>query len=129
MHYVPEGCALSCSANTNLTFHPHFRVSPPLSSPLPSPSPPGSYFVYDNPAALQCDMMNVFAIDYSTFMLQYSLYSWPNVVLSMLGGYLIDKVFGIRCDCSGGRAEVGLGSGGSGGGVGAAVRWSRMDLQ
>ena len=52
--------------------------------------------MYDNPAALQRDMMNSFDVDYTTFMLQYSLYSWPNVVLSMLGGYLIDKVFGIR---------------------------------
>ena len=30
------------------------------------------------------------------FMLLYSLYSWPNVFLCFLGGYLIDKVFGIR---------------------------------
>ena len=57
----------------------------------------GSYFVYDNPAALQRNMINDLNIDYSKFMLQYSLYSWPNVVLSLLGGYLIDRVFGIRC--------------------------------
>lgn len=56
----------------------------------------GSYFVYDNPAALQRNMINDLDIDYSTFMLQYSLYSWPNVILSLLGGFLIDRVFGIR---------------------------------
>jgi uncharacterized membrane-anchored protein YitT (DUF2179 family) len=41
-------------------------------------------------------MINDLDIDYSTFMLQYSLYSWPNVILSLLGGFLIDRVFGIR---------------------------------
>lgn len=30
------------------------------------------------------------------YAMLYALYSWPNVVLSCLGGYLIDKVFGIR---------------------------------
>jgi hypothetical protein len=37
--------------------------------------------------------MDVSTADYA---LLYALYSWPNVVLSCLGGYLIDKVFGIR---------------------------------
>ena len=55
--------------------------------------------MYDNPAALQRNMINDLDINYSQFMLQYSLYSWPNVVLSLLGGYLIDRVFGIRCVC------------------------------
>lgn len=26
----------------------------------------------------------------------YSMYSWPNVVLCFVGGFLIDRVFGIR---------------------------------
>lgn len=26
----------------------------------------------------------------------YSIYSWPNVVLCFIGGFLIDRVFGIR---------------------------------
>ena len=26
----------------------------------------------------------------------YSWYSWPNVVLSLFGGFLMDRVFGIR---------------------------------
>ena len=30
------------------------------------------------------------------FNLAYSLYSWPNVVLPIVGGFLIDKVFGLR---------------------------------
>ena len=56
----------------------------------------GSYFCFDNPAALQKQItgdMNVTSTDY---MLLYSLYSWPNVVLCFFGGFLIDSVFGIR---------------------------------
>ena len=30
------------------------------------------------------------------YALMYSLYSWPNVILSFFGGLLIDRVFGIR---------------------------------
>ncbi|XP_044523636.1 major facilitator superfamily domain-containing protein 1 [Gracilinanus agilis] len=30
------------------------------------------------------------------FMLLYSWYSWPNVILCFFGGFLIDRVFGIR---------------------------------
>lgn len=56
----------------------------------------GSYFVYDNPAALQKQIKEVMNVNSTQFMLLYALYSWPNVVLSMLGGYLIDRVFGIR---------------------------------
>ncbi len=38
------------------------------------------------------------AMDVSTFQFEnlYALYSWPNVVLPILGGYLLDNVFGIR---------------------------------
>lgn len=35
-------------------------------------------------------------IDVTHFTLLYSLYSWPNVILSVFGGYLLDRVFGIR---------------------------------
>ena len=35
-------------------------------------------------------------IDTTKFQLLYSLYSWPNVVLSVFGGFLLDRVFGIR---------------------------------
>ena len=30
------------------------------------------------------------------YALLYSLYSWPNVILSVFGGYLLDRVFGVR---------------------------------
>ncbi|XP_016969412.1 major facilitator superfamily domain-containing protein 1 [Drosophila rhopaloa] len=56
----------------------------------------GSYFCYDNPGALQ----NVFKRDLNLtstqFTLIYSIYSWPNVVLCFVGGFLIDRLFGIR---------------------------------
>ena len=35
-------------------------------------------------------------LDAGQFMGFYSWYSWPNVVLCFCGGFLIDKVFGIR---------------------------------
>ncbi|XP_077988681.1 lysosomal dipeptide transporter MFSD1-like [Glandiceps talaboti] len=56
----------------------------------------GSYFVYDNPAALQTHMKEDLALDTSQFMMFYSLYSWPNVILCFFGGFLLDRVFGIR---------------------------------
>ena len=56
----------------------------------------GSYFCYDNPAALQDNFKRDLKISTSTFTQFYSYYSWPNVILCFLGGYLIDRVFGIR---------------------------------
>ncbi|ESO96144.1 hypothetical protein LOTGIDRAFT_214694 [Lottia gigantea] len=56
----------------------------------------GSYFCYDNPAALQDTMIKDLDINESTFMGFYSWYSWPNVVLCFFGGFLIDKLFGVR---------------------------------
>lgn len=56
----------------------------------------GSYFCYDNPAALQDHFKKDLQISTSTFTAFYSWYSWPNVILSFVGGYLIDRVFGIR---------------------------------
>jgi MFS family permease len=41
-------------------------------------------------------MLNDLGIGEVQFMNFYAWYSWPNVVLSCAGGYLIDRVFGIR---------------------------------
>lgn len=30
------------------------------------------------------------------FVLLYSIYSWPNVIFCFIGGFLLDRVFGIR---------------------------------
>ena len=35
-------------------------------------------------------------VDITNYALLYSLYSWPNVVLSVFGGFLLDRVFGVR---------------------------------
>ncbi|KAJ8313236.1 hypothetical protein KUTeg_009213 [Tegillarca granosa] len=56
----------------------------------------GSYFCYDNPAALQDNMIRDLDISVSQFMGFYSWYSWPNVILCFFGGFLIDRVLGVR---------------------------------
>ncbi|XP_022534498.2 major facilitator superfamily domain-containing protein 1 isoform X1 [Astyanax mexicanus] len=56
----------------------------------------GSYFCYDNPAALQKQVIQDMGLNTSSFMQLYAWYSWPNVVLCFLGGFLLDRVFGIR---------------------------------
>ncbi|KAM6961480.1 lysosomal dipeptide transporter MFSD1 [Aplochiton taeniatus] len=56
----------------------------------------GSYFCYDNPASLQTEVILDMRLTTASFMQLYAWYSWPNVVLCFLGGFLIDRVFGIR---------------------------------
>ncbi|XP_069562388.1 lysosomal dipeptide transporter MFSD1 isoform X2 [Brachyistius frenatus] len=56
----------------------------------------GSYFCYDNPAALQTQLIQDLKLNTETFMQLYAWYSWPNVVLCFFGGFLLDRVFGIR---------------------------------
>ncbi|XP_056329392.1 major facilitator superfamily domain-containing protein 1 isoform X1 [Danio aesculapii] len=56
----------------------------------------GSYFCYDNPAALQSQVIQDMNLNTASFMQLYAWYSWPNVVLCFLGGFLLDRVFGIR---------------------------------
>ncbi|XP_061829000.1 lysosomal dipeptide transporter MFSD1 isoform X2 [Nerophis lumbriciformis] len=56
----------------------------------------GSYFCYDNPASLQTQVLQDLSLNTATFMQLYAWYSWPNVILCFFGGFLIDRVFGIR---------------------------------
>lgn len=56
----------------------------------------GSYFCYDNPGAMQQVFMDEMKLDNSDYMSLYGWYSWPNVVICFFGGFLIDRVFGIR---------------------------------
>lgn len=51
----------------------------------------GSYFCYDNPAALEDVFEKGLNYTVTEFSLLYSVYSWPNVVLCFVGGYLIDR--------------------------------------
>lgn len=55
----------------------------------------GSYFCFDNPGALQDNFRTDLQMSTSEFVLLYSIYSWPNVILCFLGGFLLDSVFGI----------------------------------
>lgn len=56
----------------------------------------GSYFCYDNPAALQLQIQKDMDLNTRKFMQLYAWYSWPNVILCFFGGFLLDRVFGIR---------------------------------
>ncbi|GAB6020184.1 hypothetical protein CHUAL_002904 [Chamberlinius hualienensis] len=56
----------------------------------------GSYFCYDNPGALEDEITEDMGVSSSQYMMLYSLYSWPNVIMCFIGGFLIDRVFGIR---------------------------------
>ncbi|XP_043467173.1 major facilitator superfamily domain-containing protein 1-like [Leptopilina heterotoma] len=56
----------------------------------------GSYFCYDNPAALQDYFIKDLDMTTTQFVLLYSIYSWPNVIFCFIGGFLLDRVFGIR---------------------------------
>ncbi|XP_077204694.1 lysosomal dipeptide transporter MFSD1 isoform X2 [Paroedura picta] len=90
------------------------REAPPPRKPLPALCDPqrlahrlvvlalmcflgfGSYFCYDNPAALQTQVQGDMKVNSAQFMALYAWYSWPNVILCFFGGFLIDRVFGIR---------------------------------
>eukprot|EP01135_Chromosphaera_perkinsii_P011894 Nk52_evm11s2531 gene=Nk52_evmTU11s2531 len=56
----------------------------------------GSYFCYDNPAALQKQIMHTMGLKTSEYTMLYSLYSWPNVFMCFCGGFLLDQVFGMN---------------------------------
>uniref|UniRef100_H3CQI7 Lysosomal dipeptide transporter MFSD1 n=1 Tax=Tetraodon nigroviridis TaxID=99883 RepID=H3CQI7_TETNG len=56
----------------------------------------GAFFCFDNPAALQTEFIKDLDLSTAEFMVLYSCYAWPNVVLCFFGGFLIDRVFGIR---------------------------------
>ena len=56
----------------------------------------GIVFCIDTPAPLEGAIISVMNVDVTRYELLNSLYSWPNVVVPVLGGILIDKVFGLR---------------------------------
>merc|ERR1719318_1707294 len=56
----------------------------------------GSYFCFDNPGALQSELKGSMNITTAQFSNLYSWYSWPNVVLPIVGGFLMDRVLGTR---------------------------------
>lgn len=56
----------------------------------------GSYFCYDNPSALQGHVKSDLNITEKEYTALYSVYSWPNVIMCFIGGFLLDRIFGIR---------------------------------
>ncbi|XP_012278627.1 major facilitator superfamily domain-containing protein 1 [Orussus abietinus] len=56
----------------------------------------GSYFCYDNPGALLDNFIKDLNLTTTKLALLYSIYSWPNVILCFIGGFLLDSYFGIR---------------------------------
>ncbi|XP_014248154.1 major facilitator superfamily domain-containing protein 1-like [Cimex lectularius] len=56
----------------------------------------GSYFCYDNPGAMQDIITKDMKLTTTQFTYLYTFYSWPNIVLCYIGGFLIDRIFGIR---------------------------------
>ena len=56
----------------------------------------GSYFCYDNPGALQSEIKTSLNITTAQFSNLYAWYCWPNGVLPIVGGFLMDRVLGIR---------------------------------
>lgn len=76
--------------------HPRFRVHKYIALFLMCCMGFGSYFVYDSPASLQEHITRDMDVTTSQFTQLYAMYSWPNVILCFFGGFLIDRVFGIR---------------------------------
>jgi MFS family permease len=60
----------------------------------------GSYFIYDIPGALQEQIIRSMGVTTGDCTSLYAWYSWPNVILCFFGGYLLDRVFGIRFGAS-----------------------------
>ena len=53
----------------------------------------GSTFCYDNPGALQDNIKSDMGINTAQFANLYAWYSWPNVILCFIGGFLLDRYF------------------------------------
>mmetsp|Transcript_59956 Transcript_59956/g.98969 ORF Transcript_59956/g.98969 Transcript_59956/m.98969 type:complete len:550 (+) Transcript_59956:21-1670(+) len=52
----------------------------------------GSYYCYDNPTALATQMQSTYDLTDIQYNLLYSVYSFPNIVLPLFGGALVDKI-------------------------------------
>ena len=56
----------------------------------------GCTFCFDSPAALQPDLIAALELSQSQFMLFYTFYSAPNIVMCVVGGFLVDVILGKR---------------------------------
>ena len=53
-------------------------------------------YVFDIPAGLEQVIIQTLNIDVSRYSLLYSVYSWPNIILTVAGGMIVDRILGIR---------------------------------
>lgn len=51
----------------------------------------GASFCLDNPGALQDNIKSDMGINTAQFANLYAWYSWPNVILCFIGGFLLDR--------------------------------------
>lgn len=56
----------------------------------------GCTFCFDSPAALQTDLKAALNLTQTQFMGLYTAYSAPNIVMCVIGGFLVDVVLGRR---------------------------------
>ena len=56
----------------------------------------GVVYCIDLPAALEHAIISVMRVDVTQYELLNSLYAWPNVLLLIIAGILVDKLFGLR---------------------------------
>ncbi|KYQ99836.1 major facilitator superfamily domain-containing protein 1 [Tieghemostelium lacteum] len=57
----------------------------------------GSYFTYDVPGAFgDTAIANWYNVDEVSYGILYSVYSFPNIVMVLIGGYLVDSLLGVR---------------------------------
>ena len=54
-----------------------------------------NYFCYDNPGPIEKTLEIDLGITQTKYSLLYSVYSYPNIILPIFGGYLLDLV-GVR---------------------------------
>lgn len=87
---LPTGCAATACCNPSHTLHRFIALIFMCLLGF------GSYFCYDTPGALQDNLKADLNITTTQFTWLYSIYSWPNVILCFIGGFLMDSVFGIR---------------------------------
>lgn len=53
-------------------------------------------YIYEIPSGIENVIIQTVGVDVTRYSLLYSVYSWPNTVLPLVGGILIDRVIGLR---------------------------------
>lgn len=103
------GCSSDSSPAGNSTYKSQLFNNTDNSNE-PNPNKPTRttlfFLLLTSSLAVQTKTRNVFAhwlqqdlnLNTSKFMQLYAWYSWPNVILCFFGGFLLDRVFGIRYD-------------------------------